>query len=77
MKLCVPLHQIEVAKRCFLLRLAKVRIKAARRLRDKHLLAWMKERLAIYKEVKRLEEIARTDEEKIRLENIEKQRKKD
>ena len=55
LRLAVPLATIDLRKRLFLARLAKVRIRAARRLRDKWLLIWIRHRLSVYAEVRRLE----------------------
>lgn len=51
--------------------MARVRIKAAKRLRDKQLLIWIRSRVAVYKEVKRLELIAREEAERQRLRDLE------
>ena len=68
MKLVVPLHRLSLLKRAFLIRMARVRVKAARRLRDRKLREWVKYRVAVIREVKRLEELARQEAEKQRLE---------
>ena len=51
-------------------------MKAAKRLRDKCILEWMKRRVAHYKEVKRLAELARLEAEKNRLAELERERSK-
>ena len=56
--------------------MARVRMKAAKRLRDKCILEWMKRRVAHYKEVKRLAELARLEAEKNRLAELERERSK-
>ena len=43
-------------------------------MRDKWVLEWVRGRVAIYKEVKRLEEIAKKEAEKARLDELERQR---
>ena len=77
MKMCLPLHRQNVKERVKLLKVAKVRQKTASRLRDKWVLQWIRARLAIYKEVKRLEQIAREEAEKERLQQLERQRQRD
>ena len=53
------------------MRMAKVRIAAARRLRDKWVRIWMLHRKMVYDEVKRLEKIAREEAEQRRLAELE------
>ena len=55
LRLAVSLHTRDLSRRLFLTRLAKVRITAARRLRDKWIRNWIQRRVAVYAEVRRLE----------------------
>lgn len=55
-----------------MVKLASIRIKHARKLRDKHLLSWVRSRVAVYQEVKRLEQLALEEAEEKRLKDLEK-----
>ena len=52
-------------------------MRAAKRLRDKHLLDWVRDRVAIYKEVKRLELIAKKEAEVQRVRDLELQNQRE
>ena len=66
-KLAGPLCTADTYQRSQIVKMAAIRRKAARKLRDKHLLEWLKHRVAVLREVKRLEEIARREAEEARL----------
>ena len=77
LRFCIPLHRITVSKRCFWLRVIRVRMRAAKRLRDKWILDWVRRRVAAHREAKRLEEIARAEAERLRLEELDEQRRRE
>ena len=71
LNLADPLHSKMIVSRVFIVKLASVRIKHARKLRDKHLQAWVQSRIGIYKEVKRLELLALKEAEQKLLRDLE------
>ena len=52
-------------------------MKAAKRLRDKWILDWVRRRTDAIREAKRLEEIARAEAERLRLEELGEQRRRE
>ena len=70
MSYCIALHRINITKRCYWLRYIRVRMRAAKRLRDKWILEWVRRRVDAIREAKRLEDIARAEAEKLRLEEL-------
>ena len=58
LNLAEPLHSKMIVSRIFMVKLASIKLKHARRLRDKHLLSWVQSRVAVYQEVRRLEQLA-------------------
>lgn len=71
LNLAEPLHSKMIISRVFIVKLTSIRIKHARKLRDKHLRAWVQSRVAIYKEVKRLELLALKEAEQKLLRDLE------
>ena len=70
MSYCIALHRINITKRCFWLKYIRIRMRAAKRLRDKWILEWVRRRVDAIREAKRLEDIARAEAEKLRLEEL-------
>ena len=70
MSYCIALHRINITKRCYWLKYIWVRMRAAKRLRDKWILEWVRRRVDAIREAKRLEDIARAEAEKLRLEEL-------
>ncbi len=61
-----------ILDRVRLVRLARIRIRFAKRVRDRNLRHWIKYKIQIIREVKRLELIALEEAEKKRLQDLEK-----
>ena len=72
MNFCIPLHRINITKRCYWLKYIRVRMRAAKRLRDKWILDWVRRRTDAIREAKRLEDEARAEAERLRLEELDK-----
>ena len=59
-----------------MIKMARVRVKAARRLRDKHLLRWIRSRVAFYEEDRQRREEARIADERKQVEDLENAKKR-
>jgi hypothetical protein len=77
LRLCIPLYKRNLRHRNILLRVARVRMRWAKRFRDKHLLLWVRSRVAVFKEAKRLEQIAKHEAARQHLEDLDHLRKRE
>jgi len=71
LRLAAPLHSKHLKRRLLLLKLTRVRMRVAQRVRDAHLRTWLRSRVEVYAEIKRLEAIGLQEEQQRRLAEIE------